>query len=55
MIVILLNTSDRPYTIQSGDRIAQMVLAPVCKASYELASELTSFERGVSGMGSTGH
>lgn len=55
VIVILLNTSDRPYTIRSGDRIAQMVLAPVCKATFEQASELTSSERGVSGMGSTGN
>lgn len=54
VIVILLNTSDKPYTIQSGDRIAQMVLAPVCKASFEQATELVRSERGVSGLGSTG-
>lgn len=52
--VILINTSDKPFVVQNGDRIAQLVLAPVVKAYYEEVEELTATERGDGGFGSTG-
>ncbi|WP_417249569.1 dUTP diphosphatase [Celeribacter sp.] len=52
--VILINLSDRPFTIAHGDRIAQMVVAPVLQARFVLADELSETERGAGGFGSTG-
>ncbi|KQV41375.1 dUTP diphosphatase [Rhizobium sp. Root1204] len=54
VIVILLNTSETSYTIKSGDRIAQMVIAPVVKAAFDTVTKLGSSARGHSGLGSTG-
>jgi dUTP pyrophosphatase len=42
------------YIIRKGDRIAQGVLAPVYRASFEVADELSETERGAGGFGSTG-
>ncbi|MEJ1177176.1 dUTP diphosphatase [Agrobacterium sp. CMT1] len=52
--VILINTSQTSYDVLSGDRIAQMVIAPVLKAEFEIAVELGSTARGEDGFGSTG-
>ena len=52
--VCLLNTSNIPYTIHHGDRIAQMVFAKVEKAEFEEVGELQSTDRGDGGFGSTG-
>jgi dUTP pyrophosphatase len=55
--VILLNTSRMPFTIEPGDRIAQMVVAPVSQvdwAEVETWDEPDMTERGPSGFGSTG-
>lgn len=52
--VILINLGDAPYTIQHGDRIAQMVVAPVVQASFTLTDALGDTERGTGGFGSTG-
>ncbi|QBJ14609.1 dUTP diphosphatase [Agrobacterium sp. 33MFTa1.1] len=54
VIVILLNTSETPYTINSGDRIAQMVLAPVFRGTFHSVFQLGSSARGSTGLGSTG-
>jgi dUTP diphosphatase len=51
--VILVNLSDEPYTISPGDRIAQLVIAPVQQVVY-IASDLAESERGEGGFGSTG-
>lgn len=52
--VILINLSDTPFTLQRGERIAQMVVAPVSRAEWAVVEELSSTERGSGGFGSTG-
>ena len=53
-LVPLINWSKEDYTINDGERIAQVVIAPVCKAEIELAEELTETDRGEGGFGHTG-
>lgn len=50
----LINLSDSEYTVKNGDRIAQMVIAPVIMADIEEVSELDETERDAGGFGSTG-
>ena len=50
----VVNLSSETYTIQRGERIAQMVIAPVTKADIETVSELSETLRGEGGFGSTG-
>jgi dUTP pyrophosphatase len=52
--VILINLSKETQTIQHGDRIAQMVVASVTKASLILVQELSTTLRGEGGFGHTG-
>ena len=52
--VILINHSSEPFEIHRGDRIAQLVLAPVTLAEWEEVAELDETERGAGGFGSTG-
>jgi len=52
--VILVNLSEAPFTIENGDRIAQLVIAPVTQAKWQAVDELESSERGTGGFGSTG-
>jgi len=52
--VILINLGTEPVTINHGDRIAQMVVAPVVQARFELAQGLSDTKRGSGGFGSTG-
>ncbi|AUM73350.1 dUTP diphosphatase [Paracoccus jeotgali] len=52
--VIAINLSDRPLTINHGDRIAQMVVAPVVQARFSHVSTLEQTARGAGGFGSTG-
>jgi dUTP pyrophosphatase len=52
--VILMNHSDKTFAIRVGDRIAQIVVAPVLQAKFEWASEVKVTDRGSSGFGSTG-
>ncbi len=52
--VILINLSNELQVIKTGDRIAQMVIAPVTQISWEPAIALTSTSRGAGGFGSTG-
>lgn len=52
--VLLVNLGDAPYTLSRGDRIAQMVIAPVVQARVELAEALSETARGENGFGSTG-
>ncbi|MBX3093222.1 MAG: dUTP diphosphatase [Cryobacterium sp.] len=54
--VTLLNTDARePYTVNSGDRIAQVVIMPVSRAQFVAVESLTESERGSAGFGSTGY
>ena len=50
----LINTSNEDYTIQPGERIAQLVLAPVIPAEPAEVESLDETERGAGGFGSTG-
>ena len=52
--VILLNTGDVPFVVDHGSRIAQLVVAPVVQASFDLTDGLTDSARGGGGFGSTG-
>lgn len=54
--VILQNGGDAPFTIQHGDRIAQMVVAPVVRAQFALGApeDLDDTARGSGGFGFTG-
>lgn len=52
--VILINLSTESYTLQPGERIAQMVVAKHEKVEWEVVKELSSTDRGSGGMGSTG-
>ena len=50
----LINLGKDPFEVQRGDRIAQMVLAPVCQARWQLTDRLDETERGSGGFGHTG-
>ena len=52
--VILINHGAEPFPIHRGDRIAQLVLAPVTIAEWREVAELDSTDRGAGGFGSTG-
>jgi dUTP pyrophosphatase len=52
--VILINLSDAPFTINRGERIAQMVIAPVSRAHLVETEALDTTSRGAGGFGSTG-
>ena len=52
--VILVNLSDEPFTIEAGERIAQMIVARYEQIEWQPAEELGSTERGAGGFGSTG-
>ena len=52
--VIAINLSDQPLVIRHGDRIAQIVVAPVVQARFALAQTLDETARGSGGFGSTG-
>jgi dUTP pyrophosphatase len=50
----LINLGKNPFTIQRGDRIAQLILAPVCQALLQKVQELGTTKRGAGGFGHTG-
>lgn len=52
--VILINHGEEPFAIRRGDRVAQLVLAPVTRAAWLTVDELEATERGEGGFGSTG-
>lgn len=52
--VLLANLSEAPATIQRGDRIAQLVIAPIAHATLVEVEALSHTERGAGGFGSTG-
>ncbi|MDF8331973.1 dUTP diphosphatase [Novosphingobium cyanobacteriorum] len=51
---ILINLGTEPFAIRRGDRVAQLVLAPVTRAGWVEVSELDETARGEGGFGSTG-
>ncbi len=52
--VVLINHGQRPFIIRRGERIAQLVIAPVMQANIELVEELDDTARGSGGFGHTG-
>ncbi|MBR5401331.1 MAG: dUTP diphosphatase [Treponema sp.] len=52
--VILINLGDKDFTINSGDRIAQIIVSPVTVADFTLTDSLSDTQRGEKGFGSTG-
>jgi dUTP pyrophosphatase len=52
--VILVNLGDTPFAIRRGERIAQLIVAPVCRAQLTLAVALVETSRNTGGFGSTG-
>jgi dUTP pyrophosphatase len=52
--VLLINHGTEPFTVRRGERIAQMVIAPVSRAELVLSSALSTTDRGSGGFGSTG-
>jgi dUTP pyrophosphatase len=52
--VILANTGDEPFEVKKGDRIAQVVLAPVTQATIAEVDVVDATDRGAGGFGSTG-
>ena len=54
ILVPVTNHSTEPFTIQNGDRIAQLVVSPILLPEIEVMEELDETERGSGGFGSTG-
>ena len=52
--ILLVNHGDAPFTVSRGDRIAQLLVAPVARARCVEAADLDATERGEGGFGSTG-
>jgi dUTP pyrophosphatase len=52
--IILINTGDTDFTINPGDRIAQIVFSPVIRAEFYPNARLSETDRGEGGFGSTG-
>lgn len=52
--VLLINHGPEAFTIQSGDRVAQLIIAPVIRATFVKCETLSETERGTGGFGHTG-
>jgi len=52
--VIMINLGTEPFVVRRGDRIAQLVVAPVSRADFTVSAELTGSIRAEGGFGSTG-
>lgn len=52
--VSMWNRSDKTFTIEPGDRIAQMVLVPIVQAEFDIVDEFAASHRGAGGFGHTG-
>ena len=52
--IIMINHGAEPFAIARGDRVAQLVLAPVTQAAWDEVDELDETDRGEGGFGSTG-
>ncbi|MBF0784855.1 dUTP diphosphatase [Muribacter muris] len=54
LMVSLWNRGDQPFTVNVGDRIAQMVFVPVVQAQFNLVNDFQQTERGEGGFGHSG-
>lgn len=52
--IALINLGRSPYTVNRGDRIAQMIVSPVCRARFAVMDELDESGRSSGGFGHTG-
>jgi dUTP pyrophosphatase len=52
--VVLANFGNEPFVVRRGDRIAQIVVAPVVRAAFDVVDDLPQTQRGNGGFGSTG-
>ncbi len=52
--VLLVNLGAEPFAVRRGDRIAQLVIAPVVQVAFEVVDELDATDRGAGGFGHTG-
>jgi dUTP pyrophosphatase len=52
--VILINLGEAPFVVERGMRIAQLVVAPVAEAAFDVVAALPESGRGAGGFGSTG-
>jgi dUTP pyrophosphatase len=52
--VMLINLGSKPFTVERGARIAQLIIAPVARIAWEEVSDLGATSRGEGGFGSTG-
>ena len=48
------NRSEQEFEINSGDRIAQMIIVPIVQADFEIVEDFEESERGTKGFGSSG-
>jgi dUTP pyrophosphatase len=55
LMVIVMNAGEKAFTVHRGDRIAQLVIAPVVVAEWVEVPELSATDRGAGGFGHTGH
>jgi dUTP pyrophosphatase len=54
LFVSCWNRSDKSFTIEIGDRIAQLVIVPVIQASFDIVDDFVSTDRGSGGFGHSG-
>jgi dUTP pyrophosphatase len=54
VMVLLINLGQEPFTVNRGDRIAQLVVAPVTRITWQEVANLDTTERGAGGFGHTG-
>jgi dUTP pyrophosphatase len=55
LMVSVWNRSTAPFTVNPGDRIAQMVFVPVVQVGFEVVEDFSATARGAGGFGSSGH
>jgi dUTP pyrophosphatase len=55
LMVSLWNRGSAAFTVNPGDRIAQMVFVPIVQVGFEVVADFTASERGAGGFGSSGH
>jgi len=55
LFVSCWNRGDKEFTIEVGDRIAQLVILPVAQVEFETVNEFSDSDRGAGGFGSSGH
>jgi len=55
LMVSVWNRGAAPFTINPGDRIAQMVFVPVVQVGFDVVEDFSATPRGTGGFGSSGH